>query len=224
MSGAILGNDTCAIAEGGSSTIAYSGSTTIALTAKTKTAQITLDVQLPIKLLGFRVSQAASESNVDEFAPPIEIQPQPQTIQIQPALIEIQPPPPLRVRKGNFVNLNPPIRLNLVDPKIYIRCTPGSRQRASSFIITGRGGLPTNPGDPLSPDAMLVDLISLNPKNDKATPLTSQPTTATPKPIVEATGLVKNNQGELILTANPPTATLHASWSTPISCSTSNSK
>jgi large exoprotein involved in heme utilization and adhesion len=68
-------------------------------------------------------------------------------------------------------------------------------------------------------DAVQVDLITLNPstREGKSPPVSIKPTTATPKPIVEATGWVMNTKGELELTANAPT-TPHASWQNPVSC------
>lgn len=38
---------------------------------------------------------------------------------------------------------------------------------ASLLTITGHGGLPPNPLDPLTPDVVRVDLITLNPDKDK---------------------------------------------------------
>ncbi|MEH1856442.1 MAG: filamentous hemagglutinin N-terminal domain-containing protein [Nostoc sp.] len=109
---------------------------------------------------------------------------------------------------------------NLVDASQLFDtiCSPRSKQQANSFIITGRGGLPPNPKDILSPDAVQVDWVTLNPstRNRKSPPVTINPT-ATPKPIVEATGWVINAKGELELTANAPT-TPHGSWQNPVSC------
>ncbi|MEH2207396.1 MAG: filamentous hemagglutinin N-terminal domain-containing protein [Nostoc sp.] len=87
------------------------------------------------------------------------------------------------------------------------------------FAISGRGGLPRNPYNFLSPNTVLVDWVTLNPsiRNRKTPPVTIKPTTATPKPIVEATGWVMNAKGELELTANAP-STPHGSWQNPVSC------
>ncbi len=88
------------------------------------------------------------------------------------------------------------------------------------FVITGHGGLPTNPRtDVLTPDAVQVDWVTLNAsvRTRKSPPVTIKRTTATPKPIVEATGWVMNAKGELELTANAP-STPHASWQNPVSC------
>ncbi len=87
------------------------------------------------------------------------------------------------------------------------------------FVISGRGGLPLNPYNFLSPNTVLVDWVTLNPstRNRKSPPVTIKPITATPKPIVEATGWVINAKGELELTANSPTKP-HGSWQNPVSC------
>ncbi|MEA5626268.1 filamentous hemagglutinin N-terminal domain-containing protein [Nostoc sp. UHCC 0251] len=87
------------------------------------------------------------------------------------------------------------------------------------FVISGRGGLPLNPYNFLSPNTVLVNWVTLNPstRNRKSPPVTIKPTTATPKPIVEATGWVMNAKGELELTANAP-STPHSSWQNPVSC------
>ncbi|MEH2211311.1 S-layer family protein [Nostoc sp.] len=110
---------------------------------------------------------------------------------------------------------------NLVDTSQLLdtSCNPRSKQQASSFIISGRGGLPRNPYNFLSPNTVLVDWVTLNPstRNRKSPPVTIKPTTATPKPIVEATGWVMNTKGELELTANAP-STPHGSWQNLVSC------
>ncbi|MHC5778803.1 hypothetical protein [Nostoc sp.] len=130
------------------------------------------------------------------------------------------------VAKGIFgsgvrYSLSVELPRNLVDApqQIDTSCNPGSKQKASSFIITGRGGLPRNPYDLLSPNAVLVDWVTFDPHidNRKIPSVTTKPTTATLKPIVEATGWVINAKGEMELTANAPT-TPHGSWQNPVSC------
>ncbi|MEH2079808.1 MAG: filamentous hemagglutinin N-terminal domain-containing protein [Nostoc sp.] len=112
---------------------------------------------------------------------------------------------------------------NLVDTSQLLdtSCSPRSKQQASSFIITGRGGLPRNPYNFLSLNTVLVDWVTLNPsiRNRKSPPVTIKPTTPTPtpKPIVEATRWVINAKGELQLTANAPSKP-YASWQNPVSC------
>ncbi|MGV0102311.1 S-layer family protein [Nostoc sp. DSM 114160] len=110
---------------------------------------------------------------------------------------------------------------NIVDASQLLdtSCSPRSKQQASSFIITGRGGLPRNPYNFLSPDTVMVDWVTLNPstRNRKSPPVTIKPTTDTPKSIVEATGWVINAKGELELTANAPSKP-HGLWQNPVSC------
>lgn len=99
-------------------------------------------------------------------------------------------------------------------------CTPGSSQQQSEFVVTGRGGLPPNPGETLNTDAVQVDLITLNPqvKQPSATSISASPTSSTPTPIVEAQGWAINANGEVILTANAPTVTPHSSWQKTANC------
>ena len=115
-----------------------------------------------------------------------------------------------------FVNLpNVPL-----DTKIAQGCTTGSSQAQSEFIITGRGGLPPNPGEALSTDAVQVDLVTVNPEVDKrsTTAVSTSSTSPTPSPIVEATGWVIDANGDVILTANPPTVTPYTSWQKTVAC------
>jgi filamentous hemagglutinin family protein len=110
-----------------------------------------------------------------------------------------------------------------VDTEVAQSCTAGSSIAKSSFIITGRGGLPPNPGEPLNTDAVQVDLITLNPISDNrnSPTVTSKTTTAAPERIVEATGWIINEKGEVVLIANSPTTTPHSPSFNPASCSAS---
>ncbi len=109
-----------------------------------------------------------------------------------------------------------------VDTQVAQSCTAGGTVAKSEFIITGRGGLPANPGEVLSTDAVEVNLITLNSNNNRNSPtVTSKITTATPKRIVEATGWVLNEKGEVVLIANSPTATPSSPWSNQPDCKAS---
>ncbi|MBW4635305.1 MAG: S-layer family protein [Iphinoe sp. HA4291-MV1] len=104
-----------------------------------------------------------------------------------------------------------------IDTKLAQGCnSPNYAQ--SSFIITGRGGLPPNPKDILTPDAIQVDWVTLNPKIEKnsRTNITI-PDTTTPAPIVEATGWIFGPKGEVIFTAQAPTQHQN-SWQTQPKC------
>ncbi|MEH2288932.1 two-partner secretion domain-containing protein [Nostoc sp.] len=107
-----------------------------------------------------------------------------------------------------------------VDTEIAQTCQAGGNLAKSSFTITGRGGLPPNPGEPLNTDAVQVDLVSLNPNGDNRDRsfVPSKITTPAPERIIEATGLALNEKGEVILTANLPTTTPHSPWLKPASC------
>ena len=97
-----------------------------------------------------------------------------------------------------------------VDAEVAQACAPGGSQAQSEFVVTGRGGLPPNPTEALSSDAIQVDWVTLNPKEDnRASPLpATNPTSPAPDPIVEAQGWVTGNHGEVILTASTP-ASIH---------------
>ncbi|MBW4572396.1 MAG: filamentous hemagglutinin N-terminal domain-containing protein [Tolypothrix carrinoi HA7290-LM1] len=113
-----------------------------------------------------------------------------------------------------------------LDTEVSQVCQPRSAENQSSFVITGRGGLPPNPRtDLLSGDAVEVDWVTLKPNsNNRSTPtVIKNPTATPPQPIIEATGWVRNEKGEVVLTANPSTVTPHSPWITPASCNTKTS-
>ncbi|MEH2329870.1 two-partner secretion domain-containing protein [Nostoc sp.] len=106
------------------------------------------------------------------------------------------------------------------DTEVAQTCQASGSLAKSSFIITGRGGLPPNPGEALNTDAVQVDLVTLNPSNDRGDRsfVPSKITTPAPERIIEATGLALNQKGEVVLTANLPTTTPHSPWLKPASC------
>ncbi|MBD2002764.1 S-layer family protein [Trichocoleus sp. FACHB-40] len=108
-----------------------------------------------------------------------------------------------------------------VDTEVAQGCSAGGSQAQSEFIITGRGGLPPNPSEALSTDAVQVDLVTLNPriKNRSIPNISTNPTRSTPVPLVEAQGWVRGANGKVLLTANAPTVTPHRSWQRPPECS-----
>ncbi|MEH2258245.1 two-partner secretion domain-containing protein [Nostoc sp.] len=94
-----------------------------------------------------------------------------------------------------------------VDTKVAQGCySPTYAQ--NRFVIAGRGGLPPNPQDILTPDAPQIDWVSVKPthNNRSIPPVTSKPTTSTPKRIVEATGATLNTKGKIVLSANSSAA------------------
>ena len=94
-----------------------------------------------------------------------------------------------------------------VDTKVAQGCySPDYAQ--NRFVIAGRGGLPLNPKDILTPDAPQIDWVSVKPTNNNRSipPVTSKPTTSTPKRIIEATGATLNAKGQIVLSANSSAA------------------
>jgi filamentous hemagglutinin family protein len=76
---------------------------------------------------------------------------------------------------------------------IQSSCPVGGKRARSRFVITGRGGLPPNPGSVLNSDILLGESGAI------ATP----PENNSPTPIVEAQGVEIGPKGEIILAANP---------------------
>ncbi|HEY9833068.1 MAG TPA: hypothetical protein V6D26_21125, partial [Stenomitos sp.] len=89
------------------------------------------------------------------------------------------------------------------------RCTPSSNAKKSSFTITGRGGLPPSPNDPLTNQDVLVDWITLKDRDEMHSreTLNPNPTAAHPQQLVEAQGWVMGSDGQVILTASASTVT-----------------
>jgi filamentous hemagglutinin family protein len=90
----------------------------------------------------------------------------------------------------------------------------------STFFVTGRGGLPPTPDDPLSsgvvpPPWVTRDLGTAS----NAAPVVARPSSTTKPPLVEAQGMVIGSDGKVILTAEAATATLHPSGFSSQECS-----
>ena len=100
---------------------------------------------------------------------------------------------------------------DLVDAEGLIdrRCSPGGVAQQSSFTVTGRGGLPPSPNEPLRGDAVTAEWISINSEGEKRDRpnSTANPTSTTPQQLVEAQGWVIAPNGQVILTAQAPTVT-----------------
>lgn len=113
----------------------------------------------------------------------------------------------------------------VVDPAAIIAQNPCRRNAASEFIITGRGGLPSNLSADFSSEAVQVGLVEpvSSPEIEAQAQRASLDTSSTqnPKPprkteseqrkiqnpIVPAQGWVFNDKGEVVLTAYNPTIT-----------------
>ena len=99
------------------------------------------------------------------------------------------------------------------------RCTPAGAAQRSSFVITGRGGLPPSPTDPLQGEAAIADWVTLDSEeeNTNTVPI-ANPTSTMPKQLVEAQSWVFGADGQVILTAQSPAVTPYKSWQTFPSC------
>ena len=99
-------------------------------------------------------------------------------------------------------------------------CQVGGSQQQSEFVITGRGGLPPNPKEALSPDAVEVDLVRrssiVGERSHSA--ISANSTHPTSTQLVEAQGWVMGNNGKIILTATAPTVTPGRSWQGIVDC------
>ena len=95
----------------------------------------------------------------------------------------------------------------------------------SSFIVTGRGGLPTPPNEPLNADTAWEDW-RIDAESEPIEPIQSdrgrsnnQPITNNqPRRIIEAQGWYKDSNGNVILTAEPTTVTPHGTWLSSANC------
>ncbi|NEO71422.1 S-layer family protein [Moorena sp. SIO3H5] len=132
---------------------------------------------------------------------------------------------------------------SIVDPSALIvaNCPRSGKvavDELGEFIVTGRGGLPPSPLDPINQRSVLVDWITLDTEeetikeaNSTPTPevsylpmrgkrrVASTPTPARPKKkIVEAQGWTVGEDGTITLTAEPNTGTPKSNWYSPRSC------
>lgn len=107
-----------------------------------------------------------------------------------------------------------------VATEVVQACQPGGNQQQSEFVITGRGGLPSNPGEALSTDAVQVDLMSLNSEVERSasTAVSMNPTRSTPARLVEAQGWVIDANGNVVLTTNASSVSPRASWQKTSDC------
>ncbi|WP_017720053.1 two-partner secretion domain-containing protein [Kamptonema formosum] len=100
--------------------------------------------------------------------------------------------------------------------------------RGSTFYVTGRGGIPASPTEPLAGNTVLVDFGPEQPALERGSSGSGQVAVRSRaeishapnpgSPIVEAQGWVIGAGGEVILTANPPGGTPHPPWQQPAAC------
>ncbi len=110
---------------------------------------------------------------------------------------------------------------NLVNAEALVSqsCQASVNSQASKLIVTGLGGLPPSPNETLNSETVLVDLgLASLPKSPPQVVTSIDQNSKPHVALVEAQGWVTNANGQIILTANLPTATPHNSWQTPTRC------
>ncbi|MFB2876329.1 filamentous hemagglutinin N-terminal domain-containing protein [Floridanema aerugineum] len=121
------------------------------------------------------------------------------------------------------------LSVNLLDPTQLI-ATGCPAAQGNSFAITGRGGLPPLPNEPLRPNnTVSVDWVGnsqeqINSDTQAQKMISSPtnyqlPTTQNKSEIVEATGWVRDNKGQVVLITSAPNIP-NGSWLTPATCPT----
>ncbi len=105
-------------------------------------------------------------------------------------------------------------------------CAPGGTARTSSFTVTGRGGFPRNPIEPLEQESLLEDLgrpvavesATADSEEQGEKQATDLESNSQPSAIVEAQGWVRNADGQITLVALAPAVTPKHLWLTTPSC------
>jgi len=103
--------------------------------------------------------------------------------------------------------------VNVVDASNQISnaCTPGGSQFQNEFVVTGRGGLPMSPTEPLQESNTLSAWVRLNPQSGSRTNTTIKPRprkannnnkVISRKQIVEATGWIVDKDGNIEFVAD----------------------
>ncbi|MDF5707308.1 MAG: S-layer family protein [Nostoc sp. S4] len=119
-----------------------------------------------------------------------------------------------------------PVNVVNASGQIVAECNASGKSRGNSFTITGRGGVPSNPVEPLTAEPVLVDWIALEPKAKNTVggvqntiviskqrntehPLEKINFVEQPTEIVEAQGWVVDANGNVVLVAQRPSGTPH---------------
>ena len=111
-------------------------------------------------------------------------------------------------------------------------CTPGGSQFDNEFLITGRGGLPMNPTQPLQETNTLSTWVKLKPQSANSANLRIKPPSKTVsnsnnnkvrkiKQIVEATGWIVDKDGNIEFVADANRVNPRNNGQTPVACKVS---
>lgn len=110
----------------------------------------------------------------------------------------------------------------LEDPskRIDTTCASGSSRSSGQFVITGRGGLPPNPSDPLTPDATFNPQAFASQTVTRSAQTDPQPSGSTPPgAIVEAQGFVRLPNGRIRFVTQATNVTPQSPWQVTPNCS-----
>lgn len=102
-----------------------------------------------------------------------------------------------------------PVEVVDASNQIASGCT-NERQATNKFTVTGRGGLPPNPDNPLTNDSVLTDWATVELIDNNA-PSITKADRQSPRAIVEALGWIVDAQGRVVLTAQAPQVTPNSS-------------
>lgn len=114
--------------------------------------------------------------------------------------------------------------INLVDPtnQISQTCVPGRGKTASSFVTTGRGGLPQTPDQPLRHPAIVTPWVTLSPPPTSQSPSSPSsspsPSSASPSPILEAQHWLTAPDGTIHLVSQATQGTPTGLGVVPMAC------
>ncbi len=98
-------------------------------------------------------------------------------------------------------------------------CRDGSGAKGASFVITGRGGLPRQPSDPLRVDAVRVAGATEAQTENRLVAINSQTTRPESSAgLVEANSWIVNSKGDVILLAQPSQPSIAKSSDSTLTC------
>ncbi|BAY21546.1 filamentous hemagglutinin family outer membrane protein [Calothrix sp. NIES-2100] len=108
-----------------------------------------------------------------------------------------------------------------VQSQLSQACKPQKAENQSEFFITGRGGLPDNPYGALQTDSTIKQWVTV----DEGKNITdnhsniNRMSNQTPAAIVEAQGMIVDENGDISLVAQVPQVTPHSPTLTAVACS-----
>ncbi len=126
--------------------------------------------------------------------------------------------------EGDIQPSNPNIpQIQVVDATNLIADPCVAARQGSSFVITGRGGIPASPEQPLNAENVMVDLVTIDTNSTSVgagftNQSPDQRTLASDRnEIIEATGWIINEQGQIVLVASHSAAAYNPEIK-PINC------